>query len=787
MSDESLWQALTQRFSESHREAVLAHGQAAVKHFSPAGAEHYRRGAEALLNLGRGEAVPLAFLEAMPAVAREVGEDVIAEVHHAAARLASMTSGAVIAEYLATLPLVAQRLADAELFAGYLRFVHQLASHAPRALRFLFSQLDTLLGQLTLGGLRRWAMFGAELHRADMAALEAYFTLRSSESLAKLQQERSGTLFVDVHRRLSAFLRALWGREFWLKPVAAERSEFVPHIEAFVLHVPDAMDAVGSLSGLDVYRALTTHMASHLVFGGGAHDSRGLGSLERAAYEFVEDLRVERCATRQFPGLGQVWARLAEAAYGKAGAEDATSAAARVRAWLIATIRSVYAHWGWGEAPPCDALPASLGAWVQAWAARLDAASAREALDGREAATSLIAAIEAAGVGTPLARDVANLGLLWRDDNRIVWSFDTEALERKVAAMQRRRTQRRIVPLMEFINEVDTETQSDTPDEIWVPATPIYDDDGITFQEKFGTPAREGPFYYDEWDDRAQSYRPDWVSVFECPVSKADPERIDALVAPYVPAQKRLRRIVERLRPQGVQRERKLEDGDELDLTAAVDAMVSARLGLPFDPRITMRHRLLRRDLAVLLLLDLSASTNDTPKGAAHSVLDATRIATALLSEAIERIGDPFAILGFRSDGREDVEMLVIKRFAERYGEAVRARLAGLEGAYSTRMGAALRHAGAWLARRPQKRKLLLLVTDGEPADIDERDPNHLRRDARRAVDELWGQGIYTYCLTLDPGADRYVAQLFGKHYTVVDRVDQLPEKLPRLFAALTR
>jgi nitric oxide reductase activation protein len=102
-------------------------------------------------------------------------------------------------------------------------------------------------------------------------------------------------------------------------------------------------------------------------------------------------------------------------------------------------------------------------------------------------------------------------------------------------------------------------------------------------------------------------------------------------------------------------------------------------------------------------------------------------------------------------------------------------------------MGAALRHAGYHLLKQQEKRKLVLLVTDGEPADIDERDPQHLRHDSKKAVEELYSKGVLTYCLTLDPHADDYVKRIFGSNnYTVIDHVDRLPEQLPLLFASLT-
>ena len=200
-----------------------------------------------------------------------------------------------------------------------------------------------------------------------------------------------------------------------------------------------------------------------------------------------------------------------------------------------------------------------------------------------------------------------------------------------------------------------------------------------------------------------------------------------------------------------------------------------------------MRNVLKERDLAVVVLLDLSESTNETLRGSEKTVLSLTREASALLATAIDGIGDNFAIHGFASDGRQDVRYYRYKDFSEQYGEEVRARLAGMRGGLSTRMGAALRHAGSHLERQRERRRLILLVTDGEPADIDERDPQHLRHDAKKAVEQLHSQGVLTYCLTLDGDADRYVKRIFGENnYTIVDNVERLPEQLPTLFASLT-
>ncbi len=204
-----------------------------------------------------------------------------------------------------------------------------------------------------------------------------------------------------------------------------------------------------------------------------------------------------------------------------------------------------------------------------------------------------------------------------------------------------------------------------------------------------------------------------------------------------------------------------------------------------------MSHRSSGRNLAVLLLLDLSKSLADRVKvgtnGGEQSILELSQEAVSLLAWSIEQLGDPFAIAGFHSDTRHDVRYLHLKGYSESWGDPVKSRLAAMQAGYSTRMGAAMRHAAHYLGAQKTGKKLLLVLTDGQPADVDVHDPRLLIEDARKSVGELDQQGIFTYCISLDRKADDYVSDIFGRRFSVIDRVERLPERLPELFMALTR
>ena len=238
-----------------------------------------------------------------------------------------------------------------------------------------------------------------------------------------------------------------------------------------------------------------------------------------------------------------------------------------------------------------------------------------------------------------------------------------------------------------------------------------------------------------------------------------------------------------------VVRRRGYEEGEELDLNAAVRAMIDIRRGVMPDPRINIRITRHVRDLAVLILLDLSESTNERVNKddeSSPSILTLTREATACWPGPSTPSATPSPSMASPPMAATTSNTSASRTSASPTTTCPSAP-GGMKGGLSTRMGAALRHAGHHLRQQPAQKRLVLLITDGEPADIDERDPQYLRHDAKKAVEDLAMQGIYTYCLTLDPLADRYVARIFGENrYAIVDHVERLPERLPAVFATIT-
>ena len=802
---------LLESLSEHSRHALDANWHEATKVFSPRGLDNYLKGVSAIRGLGRGDSLVETWIEEAPRVAKEVGEDVVADLATASLMLASKTSGAVIELLLASAPTAANRLGDAELFLKYLQFVNTLIAQAPRGVRPMLNKLEILFQQLTLGGLRRWALWGAHAHRTNYEEQIKYFSLETKESLAMLQKERKGTLLVDVQRRINMYLRALWARDFFMRPTSGDfesREGYRPYIEDYLIHVPDAFDdfilpvegaasaesvrmahpteasPVGCaartderVSGLELYRATAAHCAAHVVETQEPISAEALNPLQMAVISVIEDARVETLSIRRFPGLKALWAKL----------HSATPAMnVSVGDYLNRLARALL-----------DETYADDEPWIAE--ARALFALAQDRLHSNHVSWEL---------GVQLAHRLSEkriafnprsdlLTAPYRDDNRYFWAFEEFDFEKAAGAGYESIKQvRKYVNVMEMANEIDVETAGDDAQEIWVLGTELFPYENIgdqyggekSFNETEGKEPVSDPFHYSEWDYQIQFERPAWATVLEKRGKKGDLQLINDITAQYKREIHRMKFLLDAMQPQGVQRIRKLEDGDEIDINAAIASFTDIRQGRQPDPRIMMRSVRKTRDFSILVLLDLSESTNEIVQGQEYSVLDLTRRACVLLSDAISKVGDPFAIHGFCSDGRHDVEYYRFKDFDQHWDEEPKAKLAGMTGQLSTRMGAAIRHAGHHLKQQRSAKKLLIVITDGEPADIDVRDPQYLRFDTKKAVEEIAKFGVTTYCMSLDPRADNYVSRIFGqKNYMVVDHVQRLPEKLPLLYAGLTR
>ena len=492
-------------------------------------------------------------------------------------------------------------------------------------------------------------------------------------------------------------------------------------------------------------RAMVAHAVAHLRHSTPARPARGLKPMGIAVASAIEDARVEQLLCRDFPGL-RGWFAVSQAP--APHPKDLGFAA------LIARMDRMLALPAWQDD----------NHWVNKARRLFDEAAARAGLEDHDAFRA-IASILANDLGQMRMRfeprDYA-VPAPYRDDNSYLWDFgDADTPPDEAIALQQ--SGARPPPPTDARNAASDGQLPEGIDEM----------------------TELGRFTYPEWDRRLERLRPDWCTVieklpawqgFRAPRGQAmaGGERIPPLALPRARHLDRTHRL------------RRQWEGDDVDLNAAIEVMIDRRARLQPDPRLFMRTGKGPRPSSLLVLLDLSASAND-PGPHGLSLLDIEKQAAQLLAASKAAHGiDRLAIHGFSSNTRAEVYYYRLLDFGQPPDAALHATLAAVQGRYSTRMGAALRHAASHLHGEPNDRRAIMVVTDGAPSDIDVHDPAYLIEDARQAVAEARSAGVRIACMAVDGAADAYVRRIFGwRDHGIADDVRKLPRRLAHMGARL--
>lgn len=282
---------------------------------------------------------------------------------------------------------------------------------------------------------------------------------------------------------------------------------------------------------------------------------------------------------------------------------------------------------------------------------------------------------------------------------------------------------------------------------------------------------------YPEWDYRVGAYRHPGAIVRPVAAAPGDAAWVERVLERHAALVRGVRRRFDGLRPRRLQLGRQL-DGDDIDLLACVAAFADRRAGAPSDDRLYTAARPGRRDLALAVLVDASASTDAWVAGGLR-IVDVEKEALVVLLEALDVLGDRHAVLAFSGEGPGAVRVSTVKAFDERSGPSARRRVAGLEPDGYTRVGAAIRHATTLLGAERARHRLLLLLSDGKPNDVDEYAGRYGIEDTRQAVAEARLQGLVPFCLTVDREAPAYLPAIFGPgRYAVLSSPGLLPTVL---------
>jgi len=628
---------------------------------------------------------------------------------------------------------------------------YQVAAQAPQAFT-LFER----------PAMERWVLDALDVYdreglHAASAALKDFNALRH-----RVDNERSAVALTDVARTLELFLRGLSGRALGVEPAAAAWTD------TETVYLPER---IGSRQGRDENRRLYTAQAAFL-WGQARYGTFNVDLDEALAFAgdraramqwlaLLEAIRIEAWFERHYEGLAALLRSMrAPWPASLARAVERLSAPQATVGDSIAALRELHA-----VEPPAP----------PAWLGELHASRARQVRDERVARERKELSRELDALRQALQAEGKDA-----DKMEVEASYDTLQVSVQVDGES-------VAPpeAVEQLVQSMVQDHGEMPPDLLVPSGEgVYDEDakgaaapGGGRQSEAHT---EGGILYPEWDHRRGDYRKAWCALFESDVPRGDPGYVDVVREKYRGPIAQLKRRFEALRGED-RLLRREPDGDGIDFDAVVEAWADARSGREPSERVFTRRRKTDRNIAVMFMVDMSGSTKGW-------VNECEREALVMLCEALEMLGDRYAIYGFSGWTRKRCEIYRVKTFDEPFGEPVRARIAGVGPKDYTRMGVAVRHLTKLLNAVDAKTRVLFTLSDGKPDDFhDGYRGSYGIEDTRKALIEARQSGVHPFCITIDREARDYLPRLYGPaSWTLVDDVRKLPLKAAEVYRRLT-
>ena len=628
---------------------------------------------------------------------------------------------------------------------------YQVAAQAPQA----FALFDK-------ASMERWVLDALDVYdreglHAASATLKDFGAFRQ-----RVEHERSGIALAEVARTLELFLRGLSGRSLGVEPSETAWTD------TETVYLPER---IGTRAVRDDNRRLYTATAAFLwgqarygTFNTDLEEATAFAVNREQALQWVvvlEAMRIEGWFERHYAGLAGLLRSLREPwpAALEAVAKRLSGAQASV-ADTVAALRDLHR----GAPPPAPA-----------WAGTLKVTRARRVREERMAREKKDLQRELAALREALEGEGMN-----PDQLELEASYDTLQVDMKVDGEA-------VDPpgAVEQLVQSMIQDHGEVPDDLLVPAGEgSYDAEGSPTdrapEARHADLHTEGAQFYPEWDHLRGDYRKEWCALFESDVPQGDPRFVDQVREKYRGPIAQLKRRFEALRGEDKLLRREA-DGDGIDFDAVVEAWVDAKTGREPSDRLFTRRRKTDRNIAVMFMVDMSGSTKGW-------VNECEREALVMLCEALETLGDRYAIYGFSGWTRKRCEIYRVKKFDEPFGEPVRARIAGVAPKDYTRMGVAVRHLTKLLNRVDAKTRVLFTLSDGKPDDFhDGYRGAYGIEDTRKALIEARQSGVHPFCITIDREARDYLPRLYGPaSWTLVDDVRKLPLKSADIYRRLT-
>jgi len=703
-----------------------------------------------------------------------------------------------------------------------------------------------LLGEMPEFFLPHWVAKGLSLLRKDIREGMRYFSMESDEPIREIERWKDAVFLEDHRYLLSLFARALTGEKMTLKSTDElhlrdkRDARHYPTSDGAVIYLPPfSLGGRGRRENFLQYKVATAHQAGYVEFGtfqSGLHvikamlESLPFKELALDLFFILEDGRVDHRLKEEYAGLRKEIDLVLEEAMAR---RRSPAGLPPLEALVESLLRLTAGHLDTGLIPghlmePVAFLIDTLAGFYETaqgtWDCFFKALEIYDFLSplAKEAPYVPHAPIFFRGKldfdllpgAIPGDRPGSDQDKLAEEDSPTLSADGLENLLEMVKDPSKLKILkgRGLLSQKLFLTDRELSQAEDQSEELNGDDSAGRDFPRIVTGSRSAW--REGPFYYDEWDYLQGAYRRRWCRLTESSIEPTETSIIEHVYEDYDEVISLVRKQFLRIRPQILEVVRRVEWGDEIDLNEVVQGVVDRKAGDTPSDRIFVRREKRLRKISTLLLVDMSASTSEpvpstddssARKRSAHpaegfppersmnrekKIIDIEIESLVVMMEALNSLGDDFAIYGFSGYGRESVDYYRIKDFSEPYSETLKKRIGGIQPKMSTRMGPAIRHSIEKLKPIDSDQRLLILLSDGFPQDHDygedRRSKEYALQDTMVALMEAKREGIRPFCITVDQAGNDYLRRMCDpRSYLVVNDVYTLPETLPKVVESL--
>jgi|TARA_B110000977_G_scaffold196621_1_gene277348 hypothetical protein len=652
-------------------------------------------------------------------------------------------------------------------FQSWLILIEKMVNLAPEALEILLLEMNFLVEKMNVAQIEDWFLTCLRASLGDTDKRIKLLSLKDDEGLEWLGQTAGIKSFKEQENKLKIYTRAVWGMDVNIKEIPISNTKSSIRRTAFsnnFIRVPSSYPGFTGQLGEEVFRAAIMHAAAHMKFTHKRFEIGKLKPIQVAIISVIEDARVELLSIEEFPGLKELWipyhmatgeSKNLNKAYGPLTSRTLFSRLSRV------LVDENYIDGNGWITRAKDMFFKNKSRWR-------DQALSRE-------------------LGNLLGNDIGQMRIqfnpkdylpdpIYRDENSGIWNFDnenTKDFEEFQTGIESYQIEKK---------ETDDAEKNFENSKVIEPLAKIAPDKVSQSEEA------EIISLQPEFDYKSGRENYNWCKIKRYNFNNKSNYYLNNYLFENSKTVSNIKNLIESSKISEPVKLKKQQDGEELDLDSCIESVIEIKRGSTPSNNIYKKTKREGRDLLVSILVDISESTNDFIKNTNKTIFSSIIEATGILSEAISKTGDDFSLSTFCSNKREDVRYWKIKDFKDKLNQNHINKLESMKPGFSTRLGAAVRQAGDELVSKTNYRKLLLIISDGEPSDIDVEDNEYLIEDAKYAVRRLAYNGVDVFCVGVESESNKNLSRIFGnKNFVIIKSASELPKKLPLIYLTLSR